>query len=174
MTTEMARRSVNNRESAPLWVKLYRSRKTPGEVVRMLGIEEPPVPITNLARDLGAEVYLVEDKNWHGAVDADVQTGDASIYVHKEMPETRQRFTIAHEIGHLILHEKQEIRLRDTNFLENNREEEAQANGYAAGLLMPEFMMDNITLAITDPYKLAKTFFVSPAAMKARLNKLYG
>lgn len=72
--------------------------------------------------------------------DLDIRT----IYVNILDPEVRQRFTIAHEIGHILLgHEG--ISYRDPNNEQYNdlvkRMNEVSANGFAAELLMPEKLL---------------------------------
>lgn len=59
--------------------------------------------------------------------------------------EVRQRFTIAHEIAHIILHKPESVMYRDTN-LENyegvvERMKEREANQFAAELLMPQQLL---------------------------------
>lgn len=72
--------------------------------------------------------------------DLDIRT----IYVNILDPEVRQRFTIAHEIGHILLgHEG--ISYRDPNYQKYNdfikRMNEVNANSFAAELLMPEKLL---------------------------------
>lgn len=70
------------------------------------------------------------------------------IKVNSEIPyPEKKRFTIAHEIGHYLLHEKLEVHGENSNTLNwfNNTEQQMQkgiqeweANDFAAELLMPE------------------------------------
>src|SRR5262245_38116247 len=57
----------------------------------------------------------------------------------------RYRFTVAHEIGHFCLHQSKvidrEVLRRDFGVW-NDASEEAEANYFAAELLMPEFLLD--------------------------------
>ncbi|MFM9470015.1 ImmA/IrrE family metallo-endopeptidase, partial [Streptomyces scabiei] len=43
----------------------------------------------------------------------------------------RQRFDVAHELGHLVLHDERDMTPKDS------REREAEANAFAAAFLMP-------------------------------------
>jgi Predicted Zn peptidase len=55
----------------------------------------------------------------------------------------RKRFTIAHEIGHFVLHSREGLEKNDTTAsftVWNDANEEAEANFFAAELLMPEFL----------------------------------
>lgn len=69
------------------------------------------------------------------------------IRINMSEPLVRQRFTIAHEIGHILLgHEG--ISYRDPNYQKYNdlimRANEANANSFAAELLMPEILLRDV------------------------------
>jgi Zn-dependent peptidase ImmA (M78 family) len=92
----------------------------------------------------------------------------------------RRRFTIAHEIGHYILHSG-EILHYDTNELEKiylrsdniSSPEEAEANHFAAELLMPEELIHKFIENDEKSIKvLAERFNVSEDAMRYRLTNL--
>lgn len=75
-----------------------------------------------------------------GRIVADGKTG-GKIRVRTEMPETRARFTIAHEIGHCCLHGGGFIDRTDsgkTLGIWNDASEEAEANTFAGELLLPK------------------------------------
>lgn len=66
-----------------------------------------------------------------------------TIRVKAGLNTGRKRFTIAHEIGHFVLHPCEGLERNDTagNFtIWNDANEEAEANIFAAELLMPEFL----------------------------------
>jgi len=100
--------------------------------------------------------------------------------VNNDHHEHRQRFTIAHEIGHYVLHsldtihydivdqEKVFYRAKDISSVE-----EREANIFAAELLMPEETVEElIAKDITSINLLASTFNVSEDAMRYRLINL--
>lgn len=135
-------------------------------------------PIDNL-------VYIVES---HGLVvtDFDTNTGDVDAYSHKiscDGTETyligysknknaaaRIHFDLAHELGHILLHDWNED-LSDIS-KEAFKELENQANDFAASFLMPEneFKADIGNYANKLPYyvELKKRWKVSIAAMIRR------
>lgn len=135
-------------------------------------------PIDNL-------VYIVES---HGLVvtDFDTNTGDVDAYSHKiscDGTETyligysknknaaaRIHFDLAHELGHILLHDWNED-LSDIS-KEEFKELENQANDFAASFLMPEneFKADIGNYANKLPYyvELKKRWKVSIAAMIRR------
>ncbi|MDR0457943.1 MAG: ImmA/IrrE family metallo-endopeptidase [Burkholderiaceae bacterium] len=99
-------------------------------------------------------------------------------YDGTEVP-VRQRFTIAHEIGHFALGHLNAKRafFRDppTNFTSNpGIQEEVSANGFAAELLMPGKIIKYVISVkkIKDIERLANLFFVSQTAMRYRLINL--
>ena len=65
-----------------------------------------PVDIISLCKDLGLRVFRVQ--NWtqamSGMIRKDAEGETFSIYVNATHSNTRQRFTIAHELAHWILH----------------------------------------------------------------------
>ena len=100
----------------------------------------------------------------------------------------RQRFTIAHEIGHLVLHKGRplvldhvRVNFRDATSSTATNAEEIQANAFAAEILMPrEMVMAEarrlMALASTTDASivsdLAQVFEVSDQAMEYRLMNL--
>lgn len=104
-------------------------------------------------------------------------------YNDNEAPQ-RQKFTIAHELGHFVLHkdvplfvEKNETVLyRNLDSTTGELLKEKEANSFAASLLMPKFMIDeqieNIPQGKDPVIYLSKIFKVSSQAMNYRLNNL--
>lgn len=119
-----------------------------------------------------------------------VKDNQAIIGVNAHHSSNRQRYTIAHELGHYflhadILHEGAHV---DTLITMLNRDQDAalgaidieiEANQFAAELLMPRQMIENHlraeglgSTAVSDEVivgSMAKAFKVSTAAMAIRL-----
>src|SRR2546430_11553117 len=74
------------------------------------GIRKPPVPVHQLVHALGIELRpdRVED-TLSGFLVRNSDTGRAVIGVNARHSEARQRFTIAHELGHYLLHEGETV-----------------------------------------------------------------
>ena len=87
----------------------------------------------------------------------------------------RQRFTIAHELGHFVLGHASGQRDPSKNFSVDNYDfNEVAANRFAAELLMPEawvrwFVVNQGVTSLSD---LARHFAVSEVAMRFRLKNL--
>ncbi len=118
-----------------------------------------------------------------------VRQGDRAIIgVNARHAATRQRFTVAHELGHYILHkhgrelfvdEKYVAHFRDENSSAGFDPQEIEANQFAAELLMPmehvrEYFIQN-PFDINEEQSLndlARAFGVSSIAMAIRLSNL--
>lgn len=104
--------------------------------------------------------------------------GSVEIVINADRPETRQRFTLAHELGHYFLgHLKDTPCFRDSTKsydLYQYDPKEAAANRAAAKLLMPEKLVKYLILekGISDPSELARLLNVSEQAMRIRLKQL--
>lgn len=98
------------------------------------------------------------------------------ICINKNHNIKRQKFTIAHELGHYILHKGKNVEFVDTTFFRNDEIDsiEYNANEFAARLLMPEKYVRNLidTESIKNIGLLAEQFGVSSAAMKFRVLSL--
>jgi hypothetical protein len=136
----------------------------------------PPVDVYAIARDLGLNVYKQPlGSEIIGMLVRDPLKGGASgfaIYVSSTTHPNRQRSTIAHEIGHFVLHKD----LMDTNIVDDTmyRSElgstfETQANKMAADILMPIRLVKEYYKMHQDAGTLARLFEVSKAAMEIRL-----
>ncbi len=71
--------------------------------------ESAPVSVMDICRDLGLRVYRVQHWPDHlsGMIRRDSARGGRSgfaIFVNADHPPVRQRFTVAHEVAHLVLH----------------------------------------------------------------------
>jgi Zn-dependent peptidase ImmA (M78 family) len=62
------------------------------------------IDIVKLANDIGIQVYSSKNISMSGKISCDKNTGQISIYVNESEPITRQRFSVAHEIAHFVLH----------------------------------------------------------------------
>ena len=83
----------------------------------------------------------------------------------------RDRFTIAHEIGHYLLHNNETVRLariEQNKRIEAYRNPEWQADTFAAELLMPITLIDT-----KNPRIISEEFGVSFTAANIRIKKIY-
>lgn len=121
------------------------------------------ITVTRLPLEPGVSGMLRVEPDW------------AEIFVNSDDTPARQRFTIAHEIGHY--HERTSRGMADFNVIdyrstENYNLHEFYADEFAASLLMPR---QPLTQAINEGLTLpliAARFDVSLAAAKMRVDRL--
>lgn len=97
------------------------------------------------------------------------------IGVNKLHNRKRQRFTIAHELGHYYMHKNSNLDFEDSTFFRtlNMTSIEYTANDFAAKLLMPETRIkESVDGGIKSLFELAELFNVSAAAIKYRVVSL--
>jgi Zn-dependent peptidase ImmA (M78 family) len=150
------------------------------------GVTAPPVPVEALIRARGIKIRPTASL---GDVSGLVlrKGGETIIGVNKKEVRTRQRFSLAHELAHALLHPGKEVRY-DRDFRVNLRSEasglgvdveEIEANFFAACLLMPRrFLEADPEAALVDVEdvdavkQLANRYGVSVHAMSIRLGNL--
>jgi Zn-dependent peptidase ImmA (M78 family) len=161
-------------------------RHEANKILHALRIAQPPVPVEKVARYLGAKVrYSPLDGEISGMIY--IKDGMPIIGVNSLHPPNRQRFTIAHECGHLILHrdliarevhidKKFSVLRRDDKSASGTEQVEIAANRFAAELIMPHsFLLKALGNQIVDiddselVDRLAREFKVSAEAMRIRV-----
>lgn len=123
-----------------------------------------PVDPIYIARSLGASVFSAElgEDTWGMLVGT---AGGAAIYLDRDQPPNRYRFSCAHEVGHLIergadiaagraiVEKRSDVNRGDSG--------EVYANEFAASLLMPEPNLRAAIAAGEDDFDLSERFAVS-------------
>lgn len=145
----------------------------------MLSIPVDPVAIANR---LGIRVSnaVFSEASLSGMI---AQRGDKkSLLVNDSDSIERKRFTIAHELGHCLLHLDVEGEFVDsaTDLFRTDGNsgkgqmhlQEVEANIFAAALLMDEDLIRQCWSSCKDLSRMAKIFMVSESAMGIRLNSL--
>lgn len=139
-----------------------------------------PVKLGALARDLGIEVFKSSLKP---AISGLIEPSDASpsgfrIRLNRHEMVERQRFTLAHEIAHFLLH-RSEIGggvIDDTLFRSAlSTRKEVEANKLASKIIMPDHLVAEERRKLAhlpldeQVATLAKLFRVSEPAMRIKL-----
>jgi IrrE N-terminal-like domain len=144
--------------------------------------QDVPIDITALATDLGLSVYESEDfeDGISGKICKDA-SGESpagySVYVNANHSVRRQRFTIAHECAHFLLHrDKIGDGITDDAMYRSDKmtnQDEYEANNKAADLLMPRrLVLKYVKEGLSGADDLADAFNVSITAMQVRLRYL--
>lgn len=150
------------------------------------GITKAPIPVELIAEKFGATVRF---SPFDGELAGMLVRGDGHspvIGVNSLHHVNRQRFTIAHECGHLLLHKGDvhidtsfRVNLRNKDSSKANNPEEIEANRFAAELLMPyEMIMSDLEKYEIDMEdenqlkELADKYEVSVQALTHRITYL--
>ncbi|MGB8841364.1 MAG: ImmA/IrrE family metallo-endopeptidase [Aliidongia sp.] len=140
--------------------------------------QQPPVDVAALAQRFGLNVYAdALNPGISGMIVRRPEYRSASGYsiiVNSSDPLVRQRFTVAHEIAHFLLHRDQIGDGITENTLHRaegfSSKEEVQANKLAADILMPlDLISRQMNGGNRELRELARTFNVSEIAMAIRL-----
>jgi len=87
--------------------------------------------LTEIAENNGIIVIYLKDLSLHiDGLSMPVRSGNPIIFINGSMPADRTKATLAHEIGHLLLHHGQ--------FIAPDRDVESEAWEFAGELLLPE------------------------------------
>lgn len=158
------------------------------ELLQQHGQQHAPIDVEAIAHAQGLQVVRrFLETNTSGLL---IRNGDAAVLgVNSSNHPRRQRFTIAHELGHYLLHQGRPL-LVDSTVRINKRDdlsstatnrEEIEANAFAANILMPPDLIFAAVAAspgalLRNPEQLAvhlaRQFEVSEQAMSFRLHNL--
>jgi Zn-dependent peptidase ImmA (M78 family) len=145
-----------------------------------------PVDVSRVAQHYGLGIHLQELEDAVSGMLV-IRDSHAVIGVNQNHHPNRQRFTIAHEIGHYLLHADQarvfieNLDLyRDELSSNGTSAREIEANAFAAELLMPTFALRKLVKGqLIDAYfdehiirRLAAKFGVSTQAITVKLSRL--
>lgn len=135
-----------------------------------LKITDVPIDVEEVARACGLQVkYINRGKGFDGQLLKERRLIEVQADVHPH----RQRFTIAHEIGHHVLgHNPVVCAFDDRASRDPRKTNEKQAQLFAAELLMPDALLRKYWTELKRDYKaMAQKFYVSEQAMFLRLDE---
>jgi Zn-dependent peptidase ImmA (M78 family) len=127
---------------------MARSDAAARTLLTQFGIDEAPIDPRLIAEKLG--VLVVPQDMPDDVSGMLMRRGDEQVIgVNQKHHDYRQRFTVAHELGHLKLHRGRplildtdtRVNFRDTVSSMATDREEMEANRFAAALLAPEAMV---------------------------------
>jgi len=165
---------------AELTVSARGSAHAANELLEKAQVNTPPVDVLRLCTRCGV---LVLKRAFPEALSGLIfaHEGGAVIGINDRQPETRQRFSMAHELGHFVLghHERSSdyeqgfhIDLSEGTPPGFDWRAERTANAFAADLLMPRRLVAAAFERSEDPATLAALFEVSGIAMGYQLVNL--
>jgi len=176
--------------------RLMRAQKAALQVLQAHNVTGFPIPIRKIAEKHAHLVQEDMEDEISGMLiplTTPHQGKEWAIVVNRGHSLARQHFTLAHELGHLLLHgyttphadRGYKLRYRNSTSAEGSVLEEVEANQFAAELLMPEtFLLEKLVKEDLeyvpvgdeddDPRltKLARELKVSRQALAIRLSNL--
>lgn len=144
-------------------------RDTARDLISKHGLsEQVPVNLSALCRLLGIKVVFCAGDKLHGAAISGPE--EHVILVNENLPVVRQRFTIAHEIGHLIMGHRGVAFKTDADSREKM---ELEANLFAGEILMPLEPFRRIAREREmNAAAIAGEFMTSESSVAIRLGRL--
>jgi len=138
---------------------------------------EIPVDVEGLASVMGLTViYEPMHTDLSGLIIKRASEAGAKILINSEHPEPRQRFTLAHELGHYIERTRHandsDFSFRDSRSTDSYDLREFFADEFAGALLMPEHELGTGFARRIRPKVLADKFNVSSSAAEKRITRL--
>lgn len=137
----------------------------------------PPIPVLEIAERNGVDVVFADFGKSKDDVAGFCDFEEKKLYVNEADSTSRQLFTMAHELGHWMLHrpifeadpESYPVLPR---FQDPDRDNplEKEANAFAANLLVPKRMLAPVKSASVA--SLASAFGVSISMMEFRLKSV--
>lgn len=131
------------------------------------------IHVLGICRELGIKVFFRNFTEIDGLLIRKCR--ETFVAVNENRSFTRKRFTIAHEIGHFLMHEGESFDLSGIG----NSKIEREADIFATNLLMPSTMVRKIhsqfrmlSTGMDTVSEMAWIFRVSNEAMKPRLSEL--
>jgi Zn-dependent peptidase ImmA (M78 family) len=156
-------------------------------------VKAPPVPVEAIIRRQGINIARKSlDDDTSGFVYVDSRTNSTVIGLNVSHSKTRQRFTLAHELGHFLMHKTSGghlhvdekdffVRFRDKHSGDGSDQQEREANAFAAELLMPttflerdiKHLKDGVSISDEKAIRsMANRYGVSLQALLFRLGNL--
>lgn len=144
-------------------------RKITSKLLQNCQIVNPPVKLSTILKHLGLDAIKADPKMIDiTKISAFIDLEEKIIVYSDNDPTVRKRFSIAHEIGHYLLNHTTSNHTLNLNSADPT---EAEANIFAAELLMPyEWLKKDMSWNSKIP-DLAKNYWVSQEAMGWRLYK---
>lgn len=150
--------------------KIYqKSRDAAWRILLDCGVKELPISVSSISKQLNitAKYYLpVDDNDGYCCI----KEGRAVMFVSSQAPRRRQRFTAAHELGHIILGHvgKYELVNREPNSKDNPIEQ--AANVFASRLLAPACVLWG--LGVESPEQISQVCNISMQSAKFRMKRM--
>lgn len=145
----------------PTYIAQYNRR------ILMLKPDDPVKNIFNLLESYGVIVSEIDADQKFDGVSFISDKGYPVIIINKNYSNDRKRFTLAHELGHILIH-------NNNNPISSYRDKEKEANQFASEFLMPESAIKNTLrgIRLSDLAQLKQYWLTSMASLIRRARDL--
>ncbi len=145
------------------------SRNLVWEVLLAEGIHELPVKTSALCRSIGVKLAYGEQQPGNDGFSTIVGSS-MYIVVRKDLPTPRMRFTIAHELGHILLGHVGAYHLVNREQSPTDNPIEQEANVFASRLLAPACVLWGC--GARTPEEIAALCNISMQAARIRAERM--
>jgi Zn-dependent peptidase ImmA (M78 family) len=146
--------------------KTTAARNLGEKIARTNSIKTPPIDVFDLVQNkYGIKVREISLDNDISAI---VDLNNQDITLNRDKHIYHKRFTLAHELGHILLKHNQRKWTDFSNYITDSNPDkplEEEANAFAAGLLMPKYLLLQYIKKGYKIKKLAYLFQVSEQAL---------
>lgn len=138
-----------------------------------LGISELPINTVKVCAELGIKLHYYKPTDGSDGMSLFID-GKPHIYVSSEVSPERRRFTIAHELGHIILGHVGKYELVNREPSPDDNPVEQAANVFASRLLSPACVLWGCNVRTAEQIQeLCKISQTAAEYRAKRMNELY-
>lgn len=152
---------------------------TPEKLLKFAELKELdtfPLDLLGVADKFGIRIERIAlEDDLSGILYKEKESNSWVMQINEDHHPNRQRYTIAHELGHFCLHRHLKQRFEDKIFFRGGEanKPEWQANDFASAILMPEDKFrEMVRSGVSKVELLAKEFKVSTLALRIRAKNL--
>lgn len=131
-------------------------------------VNQLPVSVSLLCKSLGIGIRYIEDDEKDGF--SLIHNGSPRIYVRRNILRARQRFTAAHELGHIMLGHVGKYNLVNREPSATDNPIEQAANVFASRLLAPACVLWGLKISTAE--QIARVCDISIAAARFRAERM--
>lgn len=148
------------------------ARNMARKVIKDHKLSEVPTDLTKVFQKLGLKYIVLNDPEGIDGAIIEIENKPTIAYLNKAKPIPRQRFTLAHELGHIFLkHSKRDFynaeesrEFGDEEIDQSKPPQEKEADAFASELLVPNDKLKQHEADMNNIDKLSSIFQVSKQA----------
>lgn len=156
------------------------AKKMARKVIKDYGLDTIPVDLNKVFVALKYKIVELNDPKDIDGMILKIKDQPIVVVINKAKPMTRQRFTLAHELGHIFLahdqrdlYDAEEARDEEDAPLNSKPPKEREADIFASELLIPCDKLKLYKGDMKDLEKLANIFDVSKGAMAIAMDNYF-